>query len=297
VSGESRALAQDSRRVRHARMTAFMQGDPMFDHAIVDGLQQILEGAADVFIVGALADTARERLARSLTGTLSITDTPGSPHTRHDTVVVLDINRLGEGQAVVRPGGTLAVAAANPRYAAVLLEVLEGSRGPWTESAGLDWICRRLEADGWEVEDTRPVIVPLALLPFDPRRFPKTVLAYLYAREPEIETYCFLVRARQPVARPPLTKVSAREAQAEFPTTPWKSEAEWREESRRELEALQFTLRLRDDELASIKASPAWRAVVKYRTMRERVLPPATGRGRLYDRVRLAVHRIVDHGR
>ncbi|MCI0545824.1 MAG: hypothetical protein L0027_00900, partial [Candidatus Rokubacteria bacterium] len=153
------------------------------------------------------------------------------------------------------------------------------------------------EADGWEVEDTRPVVVPLALIPFDPVRVPKTLLAYLYAREPEIETYCFLVRARRAVARPPAVKVRARPAPADFPTTPWKSEAEWREESRREREALQSSLKRCEDELSRIKSSPAWRAIVRFRTVRERILPPGTGRGRLYDRVRLAAHRIVDRGR
>jgi hypothetical protein len=239
--------------------------------------------------------------------------------------VVLDITRLAEGKAAVRPGGTLVAAAPNPRYASRLVEVLEGTRGPWTEPDGLDAICRRLEADGWEVEDTTPVIVPLALVPFDPIRVPKTVLTYLYAREPDIEAYCFLVRARQPVGRPPAVRRPARAAPAEFPTTPWKSETEWREdverlsgepaeslrrhtaelawmhssleEARRELEALQHALKLREEELSQIKASPAWRAIVTYRTARERVLPPGSGRGRLYERVRLAVRRITDRGR
>jgi hypothetical protein len=302
-----------------------MHGDAIFDHAVVDVLQPILHGATDVYLVGALADSARERLARALSGALGLADGESSSATRHDTVVVLDISRLAEGEAAVGPRGTLVVAAANPRYAPLLVEILEGSRGPWTESDGLDGICCRLEADGWEVEDTTPVTVPLALVPFDPVRVPKTVLAYLYAREPDIEAYCFLVRARQPVGRPPLTRRSVRAAPAEFPTTPWKSEAEWREElerlsaepadnfrrrtvelasmqssleeTRRELEALQLALKLREEELEQIKASPAWRAIVKYRTARERVLPPETGRGRLYERVRLAVHRIVDRGR
>jgi hypothetical protein len=302
-----------------------MRANPIFDDAVVDALQPILEGATDVHVLGALADGARERLARALTGTPGPAAGESSSQARHSTVVVLDVGRLAEGEAAVQPHGTLVVAAANPRYAPLLVEVLEGSRDPCTESVGLDGLCQRLEADGWEVEDTTPVIVPLALVPFDPVRVPKTMLAYLYAREPEIEAYCFLVRARQPVGRPPLTRQSARAAPAEFPTTPWRSEAEWREDlerllaepaedigrrtveiarmksaledARRELEALQLTRRLCEEELARIKASPAWRAIVSYRTARERVLPPETGRGRLYERVRLAVHRIVDRGR
>jgi hypothetical protein len=305
-------------------MARLMQGDPLFDHAVVDTLQQTLDGAADVLVVGPLADTARARLARALAGELSIAETPGLSRPSHDTVVVLDTNRLEEGETAVRPRGTLVVAAANPRYAPFLLEVLEGSRRPWADPAGLDAVCRRLEADGWEVEEARPVIVPLALVPFDPVRVPKTVLAYLYAREPEIEAYCFLVRARQPLARPPSTWVSAPAMRAEFPTTPWKSEVEWREEAerltvepaeslarrtlelsgikstleetRRQVETLHLALRQRDDELGQIKSSPVWRAVVKYRTARERALPPGTGRGRAYERVRLAVHRLVDRG-
>lgn len=302
-----------------------MQGSPLFDHAVVDALQQLLEGATDVHLLGALADTACERLARTLAGGLSSEGGRGAPPSPHDTVVVLDIDRLQEGSAQLRPRGALIVAAANPRYAPLLLEVLEGSRGAWLESTGLDALCRRLEAGGWEVEDTRRVIVPLALLPFDPVRVPKTVLAYLYAREPEIETYCFLVQARRPVGRPPLTRVPVREAREEFPTIPWKSEAEWRaeaerrapeaaaslpvshigltglkatlEESERAVEALQRALRASADELSEIKASPAWRAVVKFRMARERTLPPGTRRGHAYERVRRAVHRLVDRGR
>jgi len=299
-----------------------MRANPIFDEAVADALQPILEGAADVHILGALASGAIERLTRVLAGAPDLADNGASAGARHDTVVVLDIGRLAEGEAAVQPRGTLVVAAANPRYAPLVVEMLEGNRDPGTESAGLDGICQRLEADGWEVEDTTPVIVPLALVPFDPARVPKTLLAYLYAREPEIEAYCFLVRARQPVGRSPLPRRSARPAPAEFPTTPWKSEAEWREElerlaaepadhiarrnvelartkssldeARRELEALQSTLKLREEEIERIKASPAWRAIVTYRTAREQLLPPATGRGRLYERIRLAVHRIVD---
>jgi hypothetical protein len=295
-----------------------MPGRAIFDEAVVDSLQPILERATAIHIVGALADGARARLARSVTGTLSIAETPGPPGNRSDAVVVLDLNRLGEGEAMVEPRGTLAVAAANPRYAPILLEALEGRGHPWPESVGLDGICRRLEAAGWEVEDAIPVIVPLALIPFDPARVPKTVLAYLYARQPDIETYCYLVRARQPVARPPLPRTWSHVAPAEYPTAPWKSESDWRQEVERlagereaaqhdlvavkesleeaegARQALERDLAQRDDELSLIKSSLAWRTIEQFYRARGRMLPPDSRRGRWYARSRLALHRILD---
>ena len=222
---------------------------------------------------------------------------------------------------MVEPRGTLAVAAANPRYAPILLEALEGHGHPWPESVGLDGVCRRLEGAGWEVEDAIPVIVPLALIPFDPGRVPKTVLAYLYARQPDIETYCYLVRARQPVARPPLPRTWPHLAPAEYPSAPWKSESDWRqdverlagerealerdlvavkkslEDAERARQALQRDLAQRDEELSLIKSSLAWRSIERFYRSRGRMLPPGSRRGQWYTRSRLAVHRILDRRR
>jgi GT2 family glycosyltransferase len=156
-------------------------------------------------------------------------------------------------------------------------------------------VCDRLETDGWAVEDATPVTVPLALMPFDPGRIPKTVLAHLYARHPEIETYCFLVRARRAGARPLRARPAARPPSADFPTMPWKTEAEWGEEARRRpdgvadavraleetagrLESVRLDLVRSDEELLRIKSSLTWRAVVKYRTLRERLMRVAPGR-------------------
>jgi hypothetical protein len=203
------------------------------DHAIADALHPLLEGARDVHIVGALCEGARERLARSLGGALSTAAEPDPSAVRHETVVVLDTRRLAEAEAAVSPGGTLTVAVVNPCHGSFLVEVLEGRRAPRSESMDLDDICGRLEYGGWEVGDATPVTVPLALIPFDPARIPKTVLAYLYARHPEIDTYCFLVRARQPGAGPRWSRPPAPQPADDFPTLPWRTEMEWREEARR----------------------------------------------------------------
>jgi hypothetical protein len=89
---------------------------------------------------------------------------------------------------------------------------------------------------------------------------------------------------------------------------PWKTEAEWGEEMRRHpddvadaarrleetarrLESLRLDLVRSDEELMHIKSSLTWRAVVKYRTLRERLLPPQSGGGRLYERVRSTIRR------
>jgi hypothetical protein len=307
-------------------MPAAMRGNPIVDHAIVDALTILLDGTRDAHIVGALSDGAGERLARSLGGRLSTAERPDPSRTRHDTVVVLDGRRLAEAQTVVSPGGTLTVAAVNPRYGAILVEMLEGGGAPCSESADLAAVCGRLEADGWEVGDATPVSVPLALIPFDPARIPKTVLAYLYARHPDLETYCFLVRARRAVGRPRRPPPAARPPSADFPTLPWKTEAEWRaearrcsddlvdrlrrpgmdavarvdegavrtlEDTRRMLEALRLDLKRSDEELFRIKSSLTWRAIVKYRIAREWLLPPQTRRGRLYERVRSAIRWLV----
>ena len=53
-----------------------MLGRAIFDEAVVDRLQGILEGATAIHIVGTLADGARRRLPQSVTGTLSIAETP-----------------------------------------------------------------------------------------------------------------------------------------------------------------------------------------------------------------------------
>ena len=229
----------------------------------------------------------------------------------------IDSARGSDGAAPRHP----AVAAANPRYCAHSLQALEGRGHPWPDSVGLDGICRRLEAAGWEVEDAISVIVPLALIPFDLGRVPKTVLAYLYARQPDIETYCYLVRARQPVARPPLARTWSHGAPAEYPTAPWKSESDWRQEvedlagEREAVErdlvavkefleeaegarrALQRDLAQRDDELSLIKSSLAWRSIEQFYKARGRMLPPESRRGQWYTRSRLAVHRILDRRR
>jgi hypothetical protein len=294
--------------------------NPIIDQAIVDALHTMLEGNRDAHIVGALSEGTHERLARSLGGGLSTAERPDPSRARYETVVVLDAQRLGEAQAVVSPGGTLTIAAVNPRYGLFLVEVLEGSRVPCREAADLDGVCERLETDGWEVGEATPVAVPLALIAFDLARVPKTVIAYLYARHPEIETYCFLVQARRAGTQPRRPRPAARPPTADFPTMPWKTEAEWREEAgqsaddladcvrgariaavahegtiralddtRRTLEALRLDLNRSDEELFSIKSSLTWRAVVKYRTLRERLLPPSTRRGKLYERARAVI--------
>ena len=237
---------------------------------------------------------------------------------------MLDPERLDEALDVVSSDGTLTVAAVNPRYGAFLVEVLEGARIPRWRSADLESVCDRLERDGWAVEDTTPVAEPLALIPVDPARIPKTVLAYLYARHPAIETYCFLVRARRAGARPRRARPVTPPPSASLPTLPWKSEAEWREETRQRatasadghpptavivrvdeeavraledarsmLEALRLALMRSDEELFHIKSSLTWRAFVKYRTARERLLPPHTRRGRLYARARSPIRQLV----
>ena len=314
-----------------------MHGNCIIDNAIVDALNTLLDGTGDVHIVGALSDAARERLARNLGGRLSTADGPDPWRSRHESVVVLDAQRLGEAQAMVNPEGTLTVAAVNPRYGTFLVDVLDGSGSSCSGSGDLDGVCDRLERDGWQVGDATPVAVPLALVPFDPARIPKTVLAYLYARHPEIETYCFLVQARRPVAGLPRRRAQAATPPADFPTLPWRTESEWREEARqcaerlaarppcpeiaatarveegggrasedteRMLEALRLELRRSDEELRRsdqelfhIKSSLTWRAIVKYRTWRERLLPPQTRRGRLYERTRSAIRRLVLGGR
>ena len=302
-----------------------MPANAIVDHAIVDALHALLEGTPTVHIVGELSHEAGERLGRSLPGGLSTAErSPQSP-ARHKVVVVLDPERLDEALGVVSSEGALAVAAINPGYGAFLVEVLDGARPPCRTSADLEGVCDRLERDGWAVEDATPVAVPLALIPFNPARIPKTVLAYLYARHPAIETYCFLVRARRAGARPGRPR-PAGPPPANFPTLPWKSEAEWREEARPPatalapgqpppspevvvrvdeeavhaledarsmLEALRQALMRSEEELSRIKSSLTWRAIVKYRTARERLLPPHTRRGRLYDRVRSAIRRLA----
>ena len=215
-----------------------MRETEIVDHAIVDALQTLFAGTRSVHIVGALSDGARERLKLSLGGGLSTAEGPDGSRPKHETVVVLDPQRLGEAQAMVSPAGTLTVAAVNPGYGSFLAELLERGRPPCWESADLDGVCDRLESDGWEVEEVTSLTVPLALIPFDPTRIPKTVLAYLYHRHPEIETYCFLVRARRPVGRPLRPRPAGRPPSADFPTMPWKTEAEWREEARRMADAL-----------------------------------------------------------
>jgi len=309
-----------------AAILALMPESSIVDNAIVDALNTLLEGARDVHIVGALSDAAQERLTRNLGRRLAAATRSDPGSSRHETVVVLDAQRLGDAQAMVNPEGMLTVAAVNPRYGSLLVAVLEGRRAPGSEAVDLDAVCGRLERDGWEVGNATPVAVPLALIPFDPARIPKTVLAYLYARHPEIETYCFLVPARRPVAGPPRRRAHAPPPSAEFPTLPWKSESEWREEARQcaarlagrppcpeiaavarveevarrapqdtghMFEALRLELRRSDEELFHIKSSLTWRAIVKYRTWRERLLPPRSRRGRLYERARSAIRRLV----
>ena len=315
-----------------------MQKNLVVDHAIADALHPLLEGGRDVHIVGALCEGARERLARSFGGALSTAAEPDPSAGRHETVVVLDTRRLAEAEAAVSPGGTLTVAVVNPRHGSFLVEVLEGRRAPGSESMDLDDICGRLEYSGWEVGDATPVTVPLALIPFDPARIPKTVLAYLYARHPEIDTYGFLVRARQPGAGPRWSRPPAPQPADDFPTLPWRTEMEWREEARRRagtpgdrwrlseteavaraeegaganrpnegpplpldnlqpvLEGLRMALRRSDEELWLIKSSLTWRAIVRYRTARERLLPPETRRGRLYEHGRSAIRRLAGGG-
>jgi hypothetical protein len=282
-----------------------MRGNPIVEHAIVDALQALLEGTRDVYIVGALSEGARERLAHGLGSELLTAEESRPSLTGHDTVIVLDAQQLGEAQAVANPGGMLTVAAVNSYYGAFLMKLLEGKGRPCSESGDLEGVCDRLENDGWEVEDATPVVVPLALIPCDPARFPKTVLAYLYARHPEIETYCYLLRARRPVGRPLRAWPTIQSSYADFPTLPWKTEAEWREEAkafshcnvtRDTLEALRLDLRHRDEELFRIKSSLAWRVILKYRRVREHLLPPQTRRGGFYERARSTIRRFALRG-
>jgi glucosyl-dolichyl phosphate glucuronosyltransferase len=275
-----------------------MRGNPTVDHAIVDTLHTLLEGNHDVHIVGALSAGARERLAVSLGEGLSIAEQPDPSCAQHGTVVVLDAQRLREAQAALSPAGTLTVAVVNPCYGSFLVEVLEGSRIPCREAIDLDGVCERLEGDGWEVGEATPVAVPLALIPFDPARVPKTILAYLYAQHPEIETYCFLVQARRPGTRPRRPRSPARVSSADFPTMPWKTEAEWSDEARSGIvNNVDERLQRSNEELLRIKSSLAWRAIARYRDARERLLPPRTRRGRLYERARFAIGRLVVRGR
>ena len=62
------------------------------------------------------------------------------------------------------------------------------------------------------------------------------------------------------------------------------------------LEGLRMALRRSDEELWLIKSSLTWRAIVRYRTARERLLPPETRRGRLYEHGRSAIRRLVGGG-
>ena len=321
-------MAGVARRARrNATIPLPMGRTPIVDHAIVDALHTLLDGAGDVHIVGALCEGARERLALRVGGTLSTAEHPDPSPVGHGTVVALDMRRLHEAQKSVSPGGTLTVAVFNPRHASILVEVLEGSHASCPDATDLDGVCAVLERDGWQVADATPVAVPLALTPFDPARMPKTVLAYLYARIPEIETYCFLLRARRSGAGPRWSRRPTARPPEHFPTMPWKTEMEWREEwtrwasdvGERErrartvevaaeranvsygdvgpmLESLRIALTRSDEELSAIKSSLTWRAIVKYRMARERLLPPGTRRGRLYERTRSAVRRLARHG-
>ncbi len=65
------------------------------------------------------------------------------------------------------------------------------------------------------------------------------------------------------------------------------------DDTRRMLEALRLDLKRSDEELFLIKSSLTWRAIVKYRIARERLLPPQTRRGRLYERARSVIRRLV----
>jgi GT2 family glycosyltransferase len=273
-----------------------MRNNPAVDHAIVDALRALLVGKHKVHIIGTLSDGALERLAGSLAGKVSTTARPDEPGSRYEVVVVLDVQRLREAQEVLSARGMLIVAVVNLRYGSYLVEVLEGSRVPSSEALDLDTVCGRLEADGWEVGEVTPVTVPLALIPFDPAKVPKTIMAYLYARHPDIETYCFLTLARRPgiQARRPLPP--ARTSAADFPTMPWKTEAEWRDKVRLSIVDLD-ELERSHRELLGIKSSLAWRAIAKYRYARERLLPSHTRRARLYERARAVVGRLVLRGR
>lgn len=190
-----------------------------------------------VHIVDALSDGPLASCPEPLGGALQ-RRTTGAVATSHEAVVVLDAQRLSKAQVIVSAGRTPIVATVNPCYGSscygsFLVEVLEGGHAPCRKTADLSRVRDRLETDGWAVEDGTPVTVPLALVPFDPGRIPKTVLAYLCARHPEIETCCFLVRARRAGARPLRPRPAARPLSADFPTMPWKTEAEWGEEVRR----------------------------------------------------------------
>src|SRR5262245_30347523 len=170
--------------------------------ALVDALIPFLRSIGDVCLVGNLSPDARERLEKEIGGRLSSTGEGPGASPACDAAVVLDLEQIDRAQAVIKPGGLLLVAADNAGYARELIALVRGQT-PIPGAATREGICRRLERAGWEVQDTTSVFLPLALLPFDPTRVPKTVLACLYDWHPDIETARFVVAARRPAGRVP----------------------------------------------------------------------------------------------
>ena len=290
-----------------------MRDIPILGQAIADVLHALIEESARVHLVGASPAGAvgplRDRLGLRLTVAEPFAPAPAPC----DTVVALDAAHLESAVAAVAPRGTLIATVVNPHYGWFLLSALEGADVARPPAIDGDRVCADLERAGWEIVEATPVIVPLALLPFDPARIPKTLFEYLYARHPDLETYCVLLRARRATETPRPFRAGARPAPTDIPTMPWKTEREWREErtrwggpplatdagvtaalehTERTVNALRLDLMRREEELELITSSLTWRAIVAYRRVRERVLPPPTRRGRMYERVRVAVGRL-----
>lgn len=307
--------------------------------ALVASLSSILRRVGDVWIVGTLSTASRARLEGSIGGRLVLAQVqPETPPT-YDAVVVFELGRCEDVQRAIKPGGMLIAAIANPRHAQPLLDLIRG-QVPIGGEPVLEGACRRLEAEGWQILETAPVMVPLALLPFDPAEVPKTVLTSLYDWHPDIETARFLVSARlSSSGRSKPWVAPARPVEPSRPLEgPWKTEAEYREDiarqarhladreaalegelrdtrqrleralselsdlesTRVELESQRADLDIAHGQLLEasaerdiIKASLAWRSIVKAQQVTGRVLPRGTFRGRLWLKVRALLRTIL----
>ena len=302
--------------------------------ALVDTLVPFLRGVGDVCVVGDLSPDSRERLEKEIGGRLA-TAGAAAPASC-DAAVVLDLDRIDDAQAAIKPGGLLVAAVENAGYARELIALVRG-QASIPGAATRESVCRRLERTGWEVQDTASVFLPFALLPFDPTQVPKTVLACLYDWHPDIETARFVVAARRPSGRPPdvwLAPATVAEPSAALPHA-WKTEVELaqdlelaarereydEEQLRNAIAERQNTInelrqhvergaaRLEAEraehgrtrglyeevraQLDRMESSLAWRWIVTARTTRQRMLPPGTWRGRLWDGLRGALRAFM----